>query len=359
MSAGDAGRLVERPAPWIPHESNGDRDYPYCDICGTGWPCMVSGWMEYAERLELALEQAERDVESAERHITALECHRDGLILRAETAERRAAELAKERDRLATDALIALAGAHVGTPVEGYVEAPWCLKGDIERLAKERDEARRAKEARYLKDCKTVILLGNRLCRALIWAWRFRREVRRLEDVAAMVQVAEDGHLEHCSCAQSVSLLSAALLDRQAAPHPALTTPPICGNTGLTEAVEERFRAIRAELGHSQEGGCGKQLGWLHAYRCLDCGRFMHADCLRQHFEAHGDLLATAEHKRDRARQQRDQAEHQRAAALAALGKYGTHLPECDIAAEDWRCTCGLGLALSGELPGFETEGAK
>lgn len=54
----------------------------------------------------------------------------------------------------------------------------------------------------------------------------------------------------------------------------------------------------------------------------------------------------------------RERTEHQRDAALAALGKYGTHLPECDIAAEDWRCTCGLRLALSGELPGFGTEGA-
>lgn len=60
-------------------------------------------------------------------------------------ASRVGVELAKakaQRDRLATDALAALAGAGIATPEETYLGAPWALGGDIERLAKERNEAR-------------------------------------------------------------------------------------------------------------------------------------------------------------------------------------------------------------------------
>lgn len=85
--------------------------------------------------------------------------------------------------------------------------------------------------------------------------------------------------------------------------HPPLTMPPICGNTGLTEAVEVRFREIRAEKGESQDGGCGRSLPWLHAYRCLECGRWMHAECLRQHFVEHGDRAAEAQQRADSAEQ--------------------------------------------------------
>lgn len=42
---------------------------------------------------------------------------------------------------LAADALAALAGAGIATPIEGYSGAPWALKGDIQRLAAERDRA--------------------------------------------------------------------------------------------------------------------------------------------------------------------------------------------------------------------------
>lgn len=61
----------------------------------------------------------------------------DATIARAEKAE-------AQRDRLATDALAHLAGAGIATPVEGYVKAPHCLSDNIDRLARERDEARAA-----------------------------------------------------------------------------------------------------------------------------------------------------------------------------------------------------------------------
>lgn len=59
---------------------------------------------------------------------------------------------AAERDRLATDALDALAAARVTTPEKGYVAEPHCLSGDIEKLARSRDVAllRAAHLASYL-----------------------------------------------------------------------------------------------------------------------------------------------------------------------------------------------------------------
>jgi hypothetical protein len=107
---------------------------------------------------------------------------------------------------------------------------------------------------------------------------------------------AEDNYLGHCPAALDDlgAQARAALGVVPRGDHPALTTPPICGNTGLTEAVEAGFRSIRASKGESPDGGCGKQLGWLHAYRCLECGRWMHAECLRQHFAEHGDALSLA-----------------------------------------------------------------
>lgn len=66
--------------------------------------------------------------------VVALEKERDMAIDVAARAER-------ERDRLAADALTALAGAGIPTPVEGYSGAPWALGGDIRRLAADRDHA--------------------------------------------------------------------------------------------------------------------------------------------------------------------------------------------------------------------------
>ena len=43
---------------------------------------------------------------------------------------------------LANEALCALSGARVGTPEKGYLKEPGCLRGDIRRLANERDIAK-------------------------------------------------------------------------------------------------------------------------------------------------------------------------------------------------------------------------
>lgn len=49
-----------------------------------------------------------------------------------------------QRDRLAEDALIALAGAGIPTPEKGYKAEPHCLMRDIEELQRQRDRFARA-----------------------------------------------------------------------------------------------------------------------------------------------------------------------------------------------------------------------
>jgi hypothetical protein len=36
-------------------------------------------------------------------------------------------------------------------------------------------------------------------------------------------------------------------------------------------------------------GGCGKLIRWWNAYRCVECGVWMHRTCLREHFALHRD----------------------------------------------------------------------
>lgn len=97
--------------------------------------------------------------------------------------------------------------------------------------------------------------------------------------------------------------LSGSVVQVSLAQHPALSTPPICGNTALDAESERRIRCQRAELGARLDGGCGRQMNWLSAYRCLECGRWMHAECLRQHFVEHGDVAAEAQQRADSAEQ--------------------------------------------------------
>lgn len=58
-----------------------------------------------------------------------------------------------------------------------------------------------------------------------------------------------------------------------------------CGATHPHPEVERRYRALRGQEGHRTDGGCGGTMHWTYAYRCLDCGRWMHGACLREHFE--------------------------------------------------------------------------
>ena len=78
-------------------------------------------------------------------------------------------------------------------------------------------------------------------------------------------------------------------------------TAPACGQTYADPRCEAMTRAMREAAEHPLDGGCGKPLAWRVAYRCLECGRWMHATCLRQHFEETCDGACPAEHQRDAA----------------------------------------------------------
>jgi hypothetical protein len=62
-----------------------------------------------------------------------------------------------------------------------------------------------------------------------------------------------------------------------------------CGVTHPDPEIEERTQALRLAEGYATEGGCGKPLRWVLAYRCVECGRWYHRDCILQHFAETGD----------------------------------------------------------------------
>jgi hypothetical protein len=127
----------------------------------------------------------------------------DELLARAERAER-------ERDRLATDALAALAGAGICTPEEGYVKSPHCLASNISDLMRERDEARNAVQAAHYEVSETyvqrdaaraearaaqahVAILREALVRAKQWALNNQPlDLAPLQDLLAAALAAAD-----------------------------------------------------------------------------------------------------------------------------------------------------------------------
>jgi hypothetical protein len=76
--------------------------------------------------------------------------------------------------------------------------------------------------------------------------------------------------------------------------------PPVvfrCGDSWrpLLADVEARTRAARKAAGFAElpAGSCRLPLGLDEAYRCLECGAWMHRACLQAHFgESHHDLTA-------------------------------------------------------------------
>jgi hypothetical protein len=67
-----------------------------------------------------------------------------------------------------------------------------------------------------------------------------------------------------------------------------------CGSSHPDFAVEERVQRARAkerdrvseESDAEDAYGCGGTIVWTAAYRCVDCGRWFHRDCIRRHFES-------------------------------------------------------------------------
>ena len=59
-----------------------------------------------------------------------------------------------------------------------------------------------------------------------------------------------------------------------------------CGASHPDLEIENRVQAARVRKGALMDaGGCGRTIVWTAAYRCVDCGRWFHHDCLREHFE--------------------------------------------------------------------------
>lgn len=79
------------------------------------------------------------------------------------------------------------------------------------------------------------------------------------------------------------ALETVAALVRQPAP----TLP--CGDSDPDPAVERRIVAAREQTGHPVDPpACGGQtLVVTNAYRCVECGRWFHHDCILAHFNAH------------------------------------------------------------------------
>lgn len=62
--------------------------------------------------------------------------------------------------------------------------------------------------------------------------------------------------------------------------------PPMpCGVTHPNPEIEAMPQAMREAESHALAGGCGKPLRWVLSYRCVECDRWMHYDCILKHFK--------------------------------------------------------------------------
>jgi hypothetical protein len=70
-----------------------------------------------------------------------------------------------------------------------------------------------------------------------------------------------------------------------------------CGETWPDEERERITNDLRAEQGHPEglNGGCGKgPVKWMYLYRCVECGRFFHRQCIEKHFAIHRPIPVRA-----------------------------------------------------------------
>lgn len=74
-----------------------------------------------------------------------------------------------------------------------------------------------------------------------------------------------------------------------------------CGRSHPDERTEEIWNLIRESEGHptGPMGGCGKEMLWTMAYRCVECGRWFHRECALRHFALSGDDAKAAEGARE------------------------------------------------------------
>lgn len=72
-------------------------------------------------------------------------------------------------------------------------------------------------------------------------------------------------------------------------PDPSLDAPyrVVCGTFHPDPETNNRCNAQGGFPANTYDDtGCGHFILWTFAYRCLDCGRWFHATCLRNHFKA-------------------------------------------------------------------------
>lgn len=64
----------------------------------------------------------------------------------------------------------------------------------------------------------------------------------------------------------------------------------LCGQSHPDPEIEARTNAHRADLGMTtDQQGCGQKMHWTLAYRCVECARWFHHECIKQHFVMHQD----------------------------------------------------------------------
>lgn len=58
----------------------------------------------------------------------------------------------------------------------------------------------------------------------------------------------------------------------------------VCGRSYRDAMSEAIVFEMRRRSGYRLDGGCLKPMTWVNAYRCRECGRWMHGECLDTHF---------------------------------------------------------------------------
>lgn len=57
---------------------------------------------------------------------------------------------------------------------------------------------------------------------------------------------------------------------------------------GTFHPDRETHNRTAAQAGYPPDSyddtGCGQPIPWTFAYRCVDCGRWFHRDCIKRHF---------------------------------------------------------------------------
>ena len=121
----------------------------------------------------------------------------------------------------------------------------------------------------------------------------------------ALIQALEDviGKVARCklygpsdAARESLSRAADVLAAFRRAPAPAPQEPRIvCGRTSMDDREEEMIQQMRQDVNAPDDtSGCGTTCLWKLAFRCAECGRWFHRDCIQKHFAAHSQSPAPA-----------------------------------------------------------------